>query len=152
MKFRNIVYPSPESSYMPNNDGLEYGHVMYIPKNEESKEGDKGKYIPSLLLKYEGRYGGSSKVLLFFHGNAEDVGLAEDLLHHLSESLEVHIIAIEYPGYGIYRDESSSDTMIEEDAIRVYEYLTEEFGLKEKDILLFGRSLGSGPASYLASK
>lgn len=87
-----------------------------------------------------------------FHGNAEDVGLAEDLLHHLSESLEVHILAVEYPGYGIYRDEASADHIIEEDATRVYEYLVDDFGIKEKDILLFGRSLGSGPASYLASK
>lgn len=87
-----------------------------------------------------------------FHGNAEDVGLAEDLLHHLSESLEVHILAVEYPGYGIYRDEVSADHIIEEDATRVYEYLVDDFGIKEKDILLFGRSLGSGPASYLASK
>ena len=151
MKFKNIVYPSPESSYMPNNDGLEYGQVLFIPK-EEDKSDCANKYIPSLLLRYEGRFGGSSKVLLFFHGNAEDCGLAEDLLHHLSDSLEVHIIAIEYPGYGIYRDESTSDNMIEEDAIRVYDYLTEDFGIQEKDILLFGRSLGSGPASFLAAK
>jgi pimeloyl-ACP methyl ester carboxylesterase len=153
MKFRNIVYPSPESSYMPNNEGLEFGQVLYIPKEDnKEKEESLQKYIPSLLIRYEGRFGGSSKVMVFFHGNAEDVGLAEDLLHHLSESLEVHVVAVEYPGYGIYRDESSTDQIIEEDAARVYEYLVDEFGVKEKDILLFGRSLGSGPASYLAAK
>lgn len=111
MKLRNIVFPAPESSYMPDDEGLEYGKLLYFKK----KTTEEPKYVPTLLIKYDGRYGGSSKVLLFFHGNAEDIGLAEDLLHHLSESLEVHVIAIEYPGYGIYRDEYSADNIIEED-------------------------------------
>lgn len=33
----------------------------------------------------------------------------------------------------------------------VYEYLTEDFGIDEKNIIVFGRSIGSGPATYLAS-
>lgn len=154
MKFRTVVYPRPDSSYMPDNAGLEYGSLMFIPKPEDSQDTKKDYdcFIPNLLIRYDGRFGGSSKVLLFFHGNAEDVGLAEDLLHHLSESLEVHVIGVEYPGYGIYRDEEPCDEQIEKDALTVYEYLTDTFGLKEKDILLFGRSLGSGPSTFLAAK
>lgn len=34
----------------------------------------------------------------------------------------------------------------------MYDYLTEDFGIKEENILLMGRSLGSSPASYIASK
>ena len=92
MKFRNIVYPAPESSYMPNNDGLEYGNLLFIQRNkaESSSIEESLSYIPTLLIRYDGRFGGSTKVLLFFHGNAEDIGLAEDLLHHLSDSLELH--------------------------------------------------------------
>lgn len=93
MKFRNIVYPSPESSYMPSNEGLEYGNLLFIPKNRDiakTSSKEEESYIPTLLIRYDGRFGGSTKVLLFFHGNAEDIGLAEDLLHHLSDSLEVH--------------------------------------------------------------
>lgn len=134
MELRSIVYPAPDSSYMPDNEGLEFGNVMYIKKDEVfiEKGEEFERYIPNLLIRYDGRYGGSSKVLLFFHGNAEDVGLAEDLLHHLSESLEVHVIGVEYPGYGVYRDLPSSEEIIKQDALRVYEYLTEEFGLDEK--------------------
>jgi hypothetical protein len=65
MKFRSIVYPSPESSYMPNNEGLEFGQILYIPKEEnKDKEEMLQKYIPCLLIRYEGRFGGSSKVLI----------------------------------------------------------------------------------------
>ena len=148
------MYPAPESSYMPDNEAFEHGTLMYIKKRPiqtttgETKEG----FIPNLLIRYDGRFGGSSKILVFFHGNAEDIGLAEDLLLHLSEALEVHVLAVEYPGYGIYRDESTDPESIEEDALAVYEYLTDDFGIKEQDIILFGRSLGSAPASYLAAK
>mgnify|MGYP002395729921 CR=1 FL=1 len=33
----------------------------------------------------------------------------------------------------------------------IYDYLTKCIGIKENDIILFGRSMGSGPTSYLAS-
>jgi hypothetical protein len=33
----------------------------------------------------------------------------------------------------------------------VYDYLTTCIGINEKDIILFGRSMGSGPTSYLSS-
>ena len=41
---------------------------------------------------------------------------------------------------------------MKEDCIIVYEYLTKCIGIRESDIILFGRSMGSGPTSYLASK
>lgn len=61
--------------------------------------------IPCMIFKYTQ---GSSKILLFFHGNAEDVGLSADLLEHLMPALKVHIIAMEYPGYGIYRTKKAN--------------------------------------------
>ena len=45
----------------------------------------------------------SSKIMLFFHGNGEDIGLAKELLEYISSIIRVHIIAVEYPGYGIYQ-------------------------------------------------
>jgi hypothetical protein len=33
----------------------------------------------------------------------------------------------------------------------VFDYLTQGVGIKEKDIILFGRSMGSGPATYLST-
>ena len=94
---------------------------------------------------------GSSKVLVYFHGNAEDVGLASELLDHLGSILKLHILAVEYPGYGIYRSKEVSDLQIEEDSLRVFDYLTQS-GFETGDILIFGRSIGSGPAVHLCSK
>ena len=39
---------------------------------------------------------------LYFHGNAEDLGMTRAFLRGLRSSLCVNILAIEYPGYGIY--------------------------------------------------
>lgn len=38
------------------------------------------------------------------------------------------------------------------DAEAAFEYLTEEIGLSPHQIVLYGRSLGSGPSCYLAQK
>lgn len=38
------------------------------------------------------------------------------------------------------------------DAEYVYNYLTKRLGYNENRIIVFGRSIGSGPATYLASK
>ena len=47
--------------------------------------------------------------MLYFHGNAEDVGLTAELLEHLMPALKIHIIAVEYPGYGVYRSKESGE-------------------------------------------
>lgn len=107
-------------------------------------------HIPCLFLPFQS---GSSKLLIYFHGNAEDVGLSYEMLDHLRSSLKLNILAVEYPGYGIFEEEGGCDAeRITQDCDVVYRFVLNKVnGLEEKDILLFGRSMGSGPASYLAS-
>lgn len=38
------------------------------------------------------------------------------------------------------------------DAEYIYDYIYKVLGIKEENIILFGRSIGSGPATHLASK
>ena len=59
-------------------------------------------FIPCLYLPYAG---GSSKLLIYFHANAEDIVLSHELLDCLRAMLRVHVIAVEYPGYGLYTGE-----------------------------------------------
>lgn len=54
-------------------------------------------------------YGGSSKVLLYFHGNAVDLGMCREQLLKVKDKLKVTIIAMEYPGYGPYEGEADSN-------------------------------------------
>lgn len=103
--------------------------------------------IPCLYIPY---LSGASKLIIYFHGNAEDLGLAYELLEHMKNTMKMHVLAVEYPGYGIYPGHPNSEGILE-DALTVWEYLTNEMNINAKDIILFGRSLGTGPAIELAS-
>lgn len=74
------------------------------------------------------------------------------MLDHLRSSLKINILAVEYPGYGIYKDIGGCNAdKITDDAALVFSFIIKETQLKQKDVLLFGRSMGSGPATYLAA-
>jgi abhydrolase domain-containing protein 17 len=76
------------------------------------------------------------------------------MLDHLRSSLKLNIMAVEYPGYGIYEEQGGCDAdKITQDCDIVYKFILQEIsGVEEKDLILFGRSMGSGPASFLASQ
>ena len=106
-------------------------------------------YIPCLFLPC---LKGSNKLIIFFHGNAEDLGISYEMLDHMRTALRINLMAVEYPGYGIYEDpEGPSEDKIFNDADLVYYFVQMMSTIKEKDIILLGRSLGSGPATYLAA-
>ena len=60
------------------------------------------------------------------------------------------VMAVEYPGYGIYQDKDCSADKIKQDAITVFKYIMNTLKIKEKNVLVFGRSIGTGPACFLA--
>ena len=61
------------------------------------------------------------------------------------------MLAVEYPGYGLYKGVTNEEKILV-DAEIVYEFLVTRLKLDPRDILIFGRSIGSGPATYLASR
>ena len=65
--------------------------------------------------------------------------------------MQMHVLAIEYPGYGLYKYSGPDELKMKEDCESIYFYLTQVCGVNDSDIILFGRSMGTGPASYLAS-
>lgn len=71
--------------------------------------------VPILILPQND----SKNYILYFHGNAEDIGIARKLLYKMQEELQVNIIAMEYKGYGIYKGDSSHEQM-KQDSQMVY--------------------------------
>jgi abhydrolase domain-containing protein 17 len=57
--------------------------------------------LPCLFLPY---LKGSNKLIIFFHGNAEDIGISYEMLDHMRTALKINVLAVEYPGYGVYAD------------------------------------------------
>ena len=105
-------------------------------------------YIPCLLLKPSNIL--SPFILIYFHGNGEDVYLAYDLLNNLRNNLQINVLAVEYPGYGIYKGSPSAERVIQ-DSIKVYDFML-DLGFKKQNILILGRSIGTGAATELALK
>ena len=150
---RNSANASTEAKLIPEQEEeskIATSSVKSIKKPEEAKEADEPlEYIPCLFLPCEE---GGNKVVLYFHGNAEDIGLAFDLLYMFGAEMQMHVIAVEYPGYGLYKTSKPDEAKMKDDADAIYDYLTQVVGVKESDVILFGRSMGSGPTSYLASR
>lgn len=61
-------------------------------------------------------------------------------------------MAVEYPGYGLYKNKNPNENQILEDSESVVDYAMNTLGFDHKKIIVFGRSIGSGPAVHLAAK
>ncbi|WP_341226414.1 alpha/beta hydrolase [uncultured Arcticibacterium sp.] len=88
-------------------------------------------------------------LVIYFHGNTRSIkGWAK-----YSRDFTVHgydVLMIDYRGFGKSRGKRSEKAM-KEDAQHVYNRLRYDFGILESDIVIYGRSLGSGFAAKLAS-
>lgn len=139
-----FVFSNPNFNY--NKINFKFQNLIFINKREKNDIIEN--YIPCLFIQ---EYEQSSKFLIFFHGNADDIFTSELFGQHLSENLKMNVILVEYPGYSIYKSEKSAETICQ-DSLKVYSFIKEKFKAKDEDIYIAGRSLGTGPAVYLASK
>ena len=65
---------------------------------------------------------------------------------------------MEYPGYGLYEEadgltkKQQRSKQIQTDAETVFKFIRDKCKVAEENIIIMGRSIGSGPACYLASQ
>ncbi|XP_019176377.1 PREDICTED: protein ABHD17C-like isoform X1 [Ipomoea nil] len=93
----------------------------------------------------------ASLTLLYSHGNAADVGQMYELLCELSLHLRVNLMGYDYSGYGLSTGKASEQNTYA-DIEAAYRCLSETYGVKEEDVILYGQSVGSGPTIDLASR
>ncbi|KAE8023090.1 hypothetical protein FH972_008835 [Carpinus fangiana] len=92
----------------------------------------------------------ASMTLLYSHGNAADLGQMYHIFTELSLHLGVNLMGYDYSGYGQSSGKpSEQDTYADIEA--AYKCLEETYGVKEEDTILYGQSVGSGPALELAT-
>ncbi len=88
--------------------------------------------------------------ILYSHGNAEDLGMILPRLAEL-QSFGFGVFAYDYQGYGTSQG-SPSEYNSYRDINAAYRYLTETLNISPSHILVYGRSVGSGPSVDLASR
>ncbi|MEK7793172.1 MAG: alpha/beta hydrolase [Candidatus Hydrogenedentota bacterium] len=107
------------------------------------REKTHGWYIPAEAGKSKG-------VILFSHGNAGNIA---DRLESIGifRGMNYDVLVYDYGGYG-QSTGAPSEKRCYEDIRAMWRYLIEERGVAAASIVLFGRSLGAGPACQLATE
>lgn len=126
--------------------------IFYPPAAKDTPDGtffvqtSDGTDIAALLIPGDGR----RQVVLFSLGNAENMASAHAELKRLSSRLGVDVALYDYPGYGASGGKASENGAYR--AIEaVYGHLTGGLGYGPEQIVLYGRSVGSGPTCHLAA-
>ena len=116
-----------------------------------------GAIIPTLLIvppsvdlsRCEAGVFPTSCVLLYSHGNAMDLSDSIYVLRAFAESFDCACLGYEYVGYGMCAGSASEDEC--NAAIEAaYECLIAYHHAEPSQIILYGRSLGTGPSTHLA--
>ncbi|CEM14886.1 unnamed protein product [Vitrella brassicaformis CCMP3155] len=149
-----FLFPAPPPTYNADhfNDNL-----CWVPWNPAV--GPLAKYvalhhpenadgIPCLWFPAER----AATVVMFLHGNAEDLGLCYPFLRHMRDQFKVNVLSCEYPAYGLLKNLSPSPDAVNEVVTTVLRYLVDTVGVAYPQIFFFGRSIGSGPAVHVASR
>ena len=92
----------------------------------------------------------NSFVLLFSHGNEEDIGQNEEFFE-LANQNGFGILAYDYRGYGL-SDGRAGEKNTYQDISAAYRYLTETLSIPPQRIIILGQSVGSGPSVWLATQ
>lgn len=88
--------------------------------------------------------------VVFFHGNAGNIGARLPNFAQLHYNLRTNILAIDYRGYG-ESEGSPSEAGLLEDAVSALLWLEERRDLDHSQVVLFGRSLGGAVAISVAA-
>ena len=105
-----------------------------------------GSYIPLKVALFPD----SHFTIIFSHANAEDLGLIYPHLAALSAAIRCSVVCYDYSGYGLASG-VSSEQHVYADIRSVFRYVTSSMGVPHHRVVLYGRSLGSGPSVELAA-
>lgn len=133
-----MFFPLSHIDATPKEWGLDYQDITL---NLSEKEKLTAWYIP---------HPDANKTVLFFHGNGGNIShRAQSVL--LFHQLKLNVFIIDYPGYGKSTGNASEHGLYNS-ANLAWDYLLTEKQLQEKNIIIFGRSLGGAVAIDLASR
>ena len=133
---RKLLYHPSENNYTGDEIQFDYKEVF--------TEVDKDVKLKSWFLEKDLK---KNKTILYFHGNAGDL---TNRVHKLNElnKLDVNILIISWRGFSGNQGKPTEKNLYN-DARKSVEWLNET-GVTNKNIILYGESLGTGVATELA--
>lgn len=135
---RTLLYrPEKVMFEKPTDYGLRYEDVLL----NTGLHSIHGWYIPARNAR---------ATMLYCHGNAHNISGRTETIQLLN-SMGINLLIFDYSGYG-KSDGQPTEKNIYNDVVTAWNYLTEEREIPSREIIIMGRSLGGGPASWLARK
>jgi len=129
--------------FHPEKLSLKYQFVFDTPFEEKKYITTDGNEISAILFKVE-----NSKGVVYYHhgnaGNLESWGLKA--IDFTSKGYDV--LMYDYRGYGKSTGNIKKEKTLYADAALIYKELLYDY--KERDVIVYGSSLGTGIASYVA--
>ena len=128
-----MIFPKVPASYEDGPDTLKL-------------KTNKGAKITAVYLEVPD----SRQLLIYSHGNGEDIGMVLDFLKGFS-ARGISVLVYDYPGYGT-SSHKPTESGVYAAADAVYKFATQTLNFAPEQIVLYGRSLGSGPSCWLAER
>lgn len=141
---KSLVFPAPDP---PSYNTLSFPNLSFVPRTQFGCQGSTTLEIPIVTF-FDPR---NTVTILYSHGNGEDLGHIYPWLQILHYALRVNVVGYDYEGYGISNGQSSENACYS-DISAVYTYIVQERMVKPENVLIYGRSLGTGPTVDLATK
>lgn len=90
------------------------------------------------------------RVILYCHGNACDAAECYNTLSQEAARWRALLVIVEFPGYGVAGGPACAEA-IDRHVRITYEHFTKALGVHPSRVVVFGCSVGTGPASKLAA-
>ncbi|WP_155212492.1 alpha/beta fold hydrolase [Fulvivirga aurantia] len=131
--------------FYPEKISDDYAYDLRLNGEEHFIKTQDGETINALYFE-----GDKSETILYFHGNA---GSLKDWQYISQDftSLGYNFLIIDYRGYGKSTG-SISEKGLYEDAEATLKFLQDNKSINKEQVIIYGRSIGSGVATELASK
>jgi len=135
---RLLFLPSSTMMATPADRGLDYEDVTISTEDDEQLH---AWWIPAADPR---------GTLIVSHGNAGNISGRIDLAR-LFHELGLNVLLYDYRGYGQSTGQASEEGLYR-DMEAVWQFATQTQGVPDEQIVLFGRSLGGAPSTYLATR
>ena len=134
-----------------NEKHISYERKVFKDINIEYIYLNNDKLIKSefLILKPKNNY---PICIIYCHGNCGDLGYALYDSYQLAKYTNCLILCFEYPGYGTFKKTKITENNLYISIQKAYLYAKNKLHFSEKNIILYGFSLGTGIALDLACK
>ncbi len=128
-----LTFPAPAASYVDGPESLKFTH--------RSGQAVTLRHLPNPQSPF---------LVLYHHGNGEDLGTIASRLQTIHDA-GFAVLAWDYPGYGTSNGQPTEQGLLEI-AAALLESIPETYGYPIESTLQYGRSLGGGPATWLAAR